>query len=70
MRDKDRREPRATFSTLQLGARSVRDVVGGVTPEAAAGAAAQAAVVGAALAGPLGSVVEGLGTRVHTLAPV
>lgn len=63
-------DPRVTFSALQLGASAFRDVVGGVTAEAAPGAAAQAAVGGAALAAPLRRVVEGLGAGVHTAASV
>lgn len=57
-----------TFSALQLGTRSIRDVVGGATPEAASGAHAEPAVVRASLTAPLLGVVEGLGTGVHTLA--
>lgn len=64
------RGPAFTFPALQLGARSLGDVVGRVAAEAAAGGAAQAAVGGAALAAPLGGVVEGLGTGVQAPAPV
>lgn len=56
-----------TFSTLQLGTQSIRDVIGGVALEAVSGACAELAVVRAALTGPLLGVVEGLGTGVQTL---
>lgn len=55
-----------TFSTLQLHTGSIRDVVGGVTLEAVAGAGAEPTVVRARLAAPLLGVVEGLGAGVQT----
>lgn len=57
-----------TFSALQLGTRSIRDVVGGVTLEAVTGAHAEPAVVRASLTAPLHGVVEGFRTGIHTLA--
>lgn len=57
-----------TFSTLQLCAQSIGHVVGGVALQAAAGARAELAVVGARLAALLLGVVEGHGTGVQTPA--
>lgn len=57
-----------TFSTLQLRTHSIRDVVGGVTLEAAGRTCAEPAVVRAGLTAPLLGVVKGLRTGVQTLA--
>ncbi len=57
-----------TFSALQLCTHSIRDVVGGVTPDAVSGTRAEPAMIRAALTAPLLGVVEGLGTGIQTLA--